>query len=172
MLFHSRSWICGYVLHFRHRGARIEDPVQAIKQLHDDFQWPLPILTHSAFYRTLRSESRETSFNGMSAFTLTVTHIINYCYPWYYEECRSVISSCNLLLLLKSPWLSVEYSYMPATQPKTSTRREDINDGDLGDSQSTKDIILSPIAFELGKGVSLVSHTSGVRCQHLIKIIE
>lgn len=39
----------------RTRGARVEDAVQAIKQLHTDFSWPLPILTHSAFYKSLRS---------------------------------------------------------------------------------------------------------------------
>lgn len=35
----------------RQRTAKVDNFVQALKQLLHDFQWPLPILTHSAFYQ-------------------------------------------------------------------------------------------------------------------------
>ncbi|XP_013407525.1 RAB6A-GEF complex partner protein 1 [Lingula anatina] len=49
----------------RLRAAKVEDFVTALKQLHQDFQWPLPILTNSEFLQLSKDLSASSSSQGL-----------------------------------------------------------------------------------------------------------
>lgn len=66
--FHPVSWLARE----KDRAARVDDFVGALKQLHSDFNWPYPVLSHPvAFYlhrKTSNTSSKPKKFKLLIIF--------------------------------------------------------------------------------------------------------
>ncbi|XP_067944083.1 guanine nucleotide exchange factor subunit RIC1-like isoform X2 [Watersipora subatra] len=130
----------------RLRGAKIEDTVQALKQLHMDFTWPLPILTHSAFYKSLRKYNTQPPKLPLAPLSTHEEHITD-------GDLGSCQSTKEIVL---SP---VKFNFAPSDLSEAGTEASDsainietpshlINlTGDL--SRSTSESQLHDLSMEL-----------------------